>query len=72
MRYTIKGFQPQGACEISGRDGEIVVIESDDGLSDASVSFKELEKMIRFRARQEEKTPGLPVNRSDKQKSTIN
>lgn len=62
MRYTVKGFQAEGACEISGRQGEVVIIESDDGLTDASVSFKELQKMIRFRARQEEKLPGSTGN----------
>ncbi len=64
MRYTIKRLI-DGVCEVSGKTGEVVLVESDDGLKDALVSFAELQKMIRFRGIQEQKQrgPETPVNR---------
>ena len=55
MRYTIKQLLPDGVCEVSAKTGETVLVESDDGLKDAVVSFAELQKMVRFRAIQEGK-----------------
>lgn len=65
MRYTIKQLLPDAICEVTGKSGEAVLVESDDGLRDAIIRFPELEKMNRFRALQENKqaTPTL-VNRA--------
>ena len=61
MRYTIKRLIPDGTCEVSGKSGDVIVVESDDGLRDAMVSFLELQKMVRFRAIQEQKQNGSPT-----------
>lgn len=58
MRYVIKQFLTDAECELSGKTGEAVVVESDDGLTDAVISFAQLQKVIRFRAKQETKANG--------------
>ena len=54
MRFSIVGFLSEAECEISGKTGECVVVESDENI-DAIISLPELTKMVRFRAKQEEK-----------------
>jgi hypothetical protein len=57
MRITITGVK-QGVCEMTGKEGEVVVIQTDDQPVPAEVSFKTLQEMVRFRAKQELKQEG--------------
>ena len=54
MRISILDVR-DGVCEMSGREGEVAIIETDDEPGRAAVSFKALMEMARFRAKQEAK-----------------
>jgi hypothetical protein len=45
----------EGVCEVTGKEGEVVVILTDDQTTPAQVSFKALQGMLRFEARQQAK-----------------
>jgi hypothetical protein len=54
MRITIIDLR-EGVCEVSGKEGEVVAIVTDEQAQPAHVSFKALQGMLRFQAKQQAK-----------------
>ena len=60
-QYTIKNILTNVESEESGKTvPEAIVVESDDGLHDAILTFAELRKRMLLRAKQEAKGNGNP------------
>jgi len=51
LGLRLEGYKPEGRCEYSDKEGEVVQVIAEDGSICGFVSFAELSRMIRFRAR---------------------
>lgn len=54
----VSNYFPEATCDLSGRTGEAIEVSSEDGsIRNAVVCFAEFQKLLRFRHKQETRTP---------------
>lgn len=61
-KLIVSAYFPDAACDLTGKAGEAIEVSLEDGsIRNAVLSFREFQKLLRFRHKQEEKGNGKPA-----------